>query len=60
MSWDLIIGLTIGLSGSIITLIGTIVANKQNHEIEIEFIRQNHELQIQLSIQKFALESSFK
>jgi len=71
MNWDLIIGLIVGLSGSIMTLIGTIVANKQNHKHELETIKQNHELEkdlirqnheqeMQLSIQKFTLENSFK
>lgn len=36
MNWDLIVGLVIGLSGSIIGLIGTIITNKQNKDVEIQ------------------------
>lgn len=60
MNWDLLIGLVIGLSGSILTLIGTIVTNKQNHAHEIKVIEKSHENENKTSIRNYALESSFK
>lgn len=71
MNWDLVIGLIIGLSGSIIGLVGTIITNKQNHEHQLTINTQNHaheikvgtrkqEFEKELEIQRIALENSFK
>ncbi len=71
MNWDLVIGLIIGLSGSVLGLIGTIVTNRQNHEKEIELANLNHKHELEVSklseeferkasLQQIALENSFK
>lgn len=49
MNTDLLVGLIIGLSGSILALIGTIISNSQRHRHEIK-----------MSLQKITLENSFK
>ncbi len=67
MNWDLIVGLVIGLSGSILGLISTIITNKQNHKHEIEMMKQNHSREVEILIKnqkdefkRFILENSFK
>jgi len=60
LNWDLLLGLVVGLSGSILSLIGTIVTNKQNHEHELEVINKKHEHEVKTSIRNHVLENSFK
>ena len=56
MNWDLLIGLLIGLSGSILTLIGTIWTNKQKNTHEEKMLKLNQKQ----DFKRFILENSFK
>ncbi|KZE40243.1 hypothetical protein AV656_02965 [Bhargavaea cecembensis] len=56
MNWDLLIGLIIGLSGSILGLAGTIWTNKQNHDHEIEMAKLSQTEEMK----RFVLDNSFK
>lgn len=71
VNWDLIVGLVIGLSGSIIALIGTIVVNRQNnaHQMELTRIQQAHEKEMseqkynvnkEMEYLRLAIENSFQ
>lgn len=60
MNWDIIIGLIIGLSGTLITLAGTIITNKQNHKHELTMYEKKADQELKTSIQRLALENSFK
>ncbi|MEK5207471.1 hypothetical protein [Psychrobacillus sp. FSL H8-0510] len=56
MNWDLIIGLIIGLSGSILGLIGTIWSNKQNNKHSIDMLKLNQKEEFR----RFVLDTSYK
>ncbi|WP_421927392.1 hypothetical protein [Lysinibacillus capsici] len=49
MNWDILIGFAAGISGSIITLVGNYINNRQNHKFEIK-----------KNLQNLTLEQSFK